>query len=255
MMILDILKSILIENNFVMSFLFISIGLLISTAISRYIFKEKIPASAVAVLFGLIAAYISGIFTGGENGMADIAIFSGIGVLGSSSIRDFAIISTAYGASFSELKRSGLIGTLALFVGVIYAFVIGVIVAGIFGYTDPVSISTLAAGAVTFIVGPVTGSALGASSDVIALSITIGIVKAIAVMIITPLVAKMIKLDNNRSAMIYGGIMGTTVGVSAGLAATDPKLVPYGAMVATFYTGLSCLLCPTVLHAFTLMIF
>ena len=28
----------------------------------------------------------------------------------------------------------------------------------------------------------------------------------------------------------------------AGLAATDPKLVPYGAMTATFYTGLGCLL-------------
>lgn len=29
--------------------------------------------------------------------------------------------------------------------------------------------------------------------------------------------------------MIYGGLMGTTSGVAGGLAATDPKLVPYGA--------------------------
>jgi malonate transporter MadM subunit len=47
--------------------------------------------------------------------------------------------------------------------------------------------------------------------------------------------------------MIYGGIMGTTSGVAAGLAATDEKLVPYGALTATFYTGLGCLLCPSIL--------
>ena len=29
-------------------------------------------------------------------------------------------------------------------------------------------------------------------------------------------------------------------------AATDEKLVPYGAMTATFYTGLGCLLGPSV---------
>ncbi len=40
--------------------------------------------------------------------------------------------------------------------------------------------------------------------------------------------------------------MGTTSGVSGGLAATDPKLVPYGAMTATFYTGLGSLLCPSI---------
>ena len=42
--------------------------------------------------------------------------------------------------------------------------------------------------------------------------------------------------------------MGTTSGVAGGLAATDPKLVPYGAMTATFYTGAGCLLAPSVLY-------
>ena len=42
-------------------------------------------------------------------------------------------------------------------------------------------------------------------------------------------------------------VMGTNSGVIAGLAATDPKLVPYGAMTATFYTGLGCLLGPSVM--------
>jgi len=46
--------------------------------------------------------------------------------------------------------------------------------------------------------------------------------------------------------MAYGGLMGTTSGVTAGLAASDPKLVPYGVMSSTFVTGVGCLLCPSI---------
>jgi malonate transporter MadM subunit len=64
----------------------------------------------------------------------------------------------------------------------------------------------------------------------------------------TPFIAPYIGLNNPKSAMIFGGLMGTTSGTAAGLAATDPQLVPYGAMTATFYTGLGCLMCPSVLY-------
>ena len=63
------------------------------------------------------------------------------------------------------------------------------------------------------------------------------IIYGVAILAFCTLVAKKIGLDNPTAAMIYGGLMGTTSGVSGGLAATDPKLVPYGAMTATFYTG------------------
>ena len=92
-----------------------------------------------------------------------------------------------------------------------------------------------------------TGTALGASSEIMALSIAAGLVKSILVMVATPLMAPYIGLNNPKSAMIFGGLMGTNSGVAAGLAAVDPKLVPYGAMTATFYTGLGCLLAPSVL--------
>jgi malonate transporter MadM subunit len=71
-------------------------------------------------------------------------------------------------------------------------------------------------------------------------------VKAVTVMLITPFVASAIRLDTPRAAMIFGGLQGTNSGVIAGLAATNPQLVPYGAMTATFYTGLGCLLGPSV---------
>jgi malonate transporter MadM subunit len=162
-------------------------------------------------------------------------------------LRDFAIVATAFGVRREEFVKSGVIGMASLFLGLFVSFFAGGAVAFAFGYRDPVSITTIGAGAATYIVGPVTGGALGASGEVIALSIAAGLVKAIAVMIATPFLAKLIGLNNPRAAMIFGGLMGTNSGVMAGLAATDPKLVPYGAMTATFYTGLGCLLGPSVM--------
>jgi malonate transporter MadM subunit len=77
-----------------------------------------------------------------------------------------------------------------------------------------------------------------------ALSIATGLVKAIIVMVGTPMAARFLALKTPRSAMVFGGLAGTVSGVSAGLAATDRKLVPYGALVATFHTGLGCLMGP-----------
>ena len=136
---------------------------------------------------------------------------------------------------------------MALLLGTVLPFAVGVGIARAFGYTDAVSLTTIGAGAVTYIVGPVTGTAIGASSEVMALSITTGVIKAIIVMIATPAAAKFMRLKTPRSAMVFGGLAGTVSGVSAGLAATDRKLVPYGALVATFHTGLGCLLGPSLL--------
>ncbi len=210
--------------------------------------NSKIPGPAIAIFSGLALAYLGGTLTGGSSGIADVGLFSGFALLGGSLLRDFTIVATAMGARFSEMKKAGLPGVLALLLGVVVSFAAGVCLAGLMGYRDPKSLATIGAGACTFIVGPVTGSAIGASSEVIALSIAAGVIKSIGVTIATPWVAKSIGLNSPQSAMIYGGLIGTTSGVAAGLAATDPKLVPYGAITATFYTGLGCLLCPSVLY-------
>jgi malonate transporter MadM subunit len=186
------------------------------------------------------------VFSGGEKGLADISIFKGLGTLGGSMFRDFAIVATAMGASFLLIKKSGLLGLVSLFFGITVFFIAGVALAWIWGYRDAVSLVTIGAGACTYIVGPVTGAAIGASSEVMALSIGAGVVKTIAVTILTPILAPKIGLNSPASAMAFGGMMGTSSGVAAGLAATDPRLVPYGAVTATFYTGLGCLLCPSL---------
>ena len=243
----EILESVFVKNGLITSFIFVGFIFWISYFFSNRLTKVRLNGSAIAIMLGLLLAYVGGSNTGGKNGIADITILSGIGLLGGAMFRDFAIVATAYGVKLEELKEAGAAGMLSLLIGVILSFVVGAITAIAFGYTDAVSITTIGAGAVTYIVGPVTGSALNADSDVIALSVAAGLIKSMLVMISTPFAAKSIGLDNPRSAMIFGGLMGTTSGVAAGLAATDPKLVSYGAMTATFYTGLGCLLAPSVL--------
>jgi malonate transporter MadM subunit len=229
---------------------FVLVGLLtwLCYAFSKHITKNRIHGSAVAIIIGLALAYYGGVATGGKKGIADIALLGGFALMGGAMLRDFCIVSTAYGVQLSELKKAGLGGVLALVIGTVLAFVVGVGTAYAFGYRDTVSLTTIGAGAVTFIVGPVTGSAIGATSDVVALSIAAGVVKSIAVMILTPFLAKPFGLTNPAAAMVYGGLMGTTSGTAAGLAATDVRLVPYGALTATFYTGFGCLVCPSVLY-------
>jgi len=214
--------------------------------LAEKVFRGRIHGSAIAILAGLVLSAIGGIATGGKQGIADIPIFSGMALLGGAMLRDLAIVSTAFGARLEELRGGGLIGAISLLLGLFVSFATGGAVAWVFGYRDAVSITTIGAGAATYIVGPVTGTALGAGPELLALSVAAGLVKAILVMVATPFVASAIGLDNPRSAMIFGGLMGTNSGVMAGLAATDPRLVPYGAMTATFYTGLGCLLGPSV---------
>ena len=249
------LSKFLNAGGLVTAVLFSGVIILISDFLSKKLTKGRLHPSAIAIFFGLVLAYVGGAVTGGEKGMADIAAFSGLGILGGSALRDFTIIASSYGASIEEVKKCGWACPISLVVGVTSAFFIGAAVAIGFGYTDAVSIATIAAGAVTFVVGPITGTALGAASEVLALSVTVGLVKTVVIMIATPLVAKKIGLTSPKMAMIFGGLVGSTSGVSAGLTATDPALVPYGTMVATFYSGTGCLLCPSLLYAIVNLFF
>jgi len=244
---IDIFNNTLISNSIITAFLFIGVVTYFSYWISKNLTSGLIHGSAIAIVLGLVLAYIGGLLEGGTKGLADIPIFAGVGILGGAMFRDFAIVATAFGVDIRNLKEAGLIGSVSIVFGVVFSFLIGALVALSFGYTDAKSITTIGAGAATYIVGPVTGTALSASTEVIALSVAVGLIKSILVMIMTPFIAPIIKLDNPYSAMIFGGLMGTTSGVAGGLAATNPKLVPYGAMTATFYTGVGCLLAPSVL--------
>ena len=245
------ISQVLTGNGLITAFLFSGIILFLANQISDKLTRGRIHSSAVAIFLGLAAAYIGGLITGGEKGLADLAVFSGLSFLGGSMLRNFTIVASSYGAKLSEVKKAGPVGFLSLFVGIASSYLMGAVVAIAFGYRDAVSVATIAAGAVTFVVGPVTGQTLGASSTVIALSVAAGLIKTIFIMVLTAFVAKHVGITNPKMAMIYGGLVGSTSGVSTGLAAYNPELVPYGTMIATFYSGFGCLLCPSLLYGIT----
>lgn len=242
------LTQVLDKNGLIVAFLLVGLLTWLTDIFSKRVMNSRIPGSAIAIFLALFFGYLGGVFADGEKGLADIGLLKGLSVLGGSMFRDFAIVATAIGASFLLIRKSGLLGLISLILGIAVFFISGVALAWVMGYRDAISLCTIGAGACTYIVGPVTGGALGASSEVIALSIGTGVVKTIAVTIFTPVFAKKIGLESPGSAMVFGGIMGTSSGVAAGLAATDPKLVPYGAVTATFYTGLGCLVCPSLFY-------
>ena len=252
---MEIIETVFVRNSLIVAFAAVGVVMWVSYFLADKLTNGRIHGSAIAIALGLLAAYFGGVATGGNTGVADVALLGGIGLMGGGMMRDFAIVATAFGVHLSELKKAGMAGVVSIFAGVIVSFIVGAAIAVMFGYTDAAEITTIGAGAVTYIVGPVTGEAIGASNEVITLSVAAGLVKSILVMIGTPLVAKLIGLDNPQSAMVFGGLMGTTSGVAAGLAATDPKLVPYGAMTATFYTGVGCLLGPSILFFIVSAIF
>ena len=252
---LEMLHKVLLQNGLVTAFALVGVTMWIASVISRRVTLGHVHGSAIAIIIGLVLAYFGGAFTGGEKGLADLPLFAGIGLMGGAMLRDFAIVATAFEVQTSEARKAGMIGVVALVLGTIIPFIVGAGVARAFGYSDPVSMTTIGAGAVTYIVGPVTGAAIGASSDVMALSIATGLIKAIIVMVATPFAAGFMGLKTPRSAMVFGGLAGTVSGVSAGLAATDRRLVPYGALVATFHTGLGCLLGPSLLFLATRALF
>ena len=107
---MNILEEVLIGNNLITAFVFVGITVFVGYLLSNKFTKGRFHGSAIAIILGLVFAYFAGVFTQGERGVADLAILSGVGILGGSMLRDFAIVATAYGAKFSDLRSSGLAG-------------------------------------------------------------------------------------------------------------------------------------------------
>ncbi|MBR6824906.1 MAG: malonate transporter subunit MadM [Firmicutes bacterium] len=222
----------------------VAIIMYVAQFISRMI-GGRIKTSAIAMIMALALALLPG---AGAKGVASIPAFAGFATMGGSMFRDYCILATAFGARIEVIKQGGLVMIISLLIGVIGGYIIGAVCGYALGIRETADLACFAAGCVTFVVGPVTGSAVGASDVVNTLSISAGVVKSVLTMIVTPFLAGPLGINNPKSAMCFGGLVGTTSGTSAGIAAVDQRLVPYTAMAATFYTGLGCLLCPTICY-------
>src|SRR5690606_4302261 len=123
----DALKTALESNGLITGFVIVGITMYVAYLISNKLTKGLIHGSAIAIVLGLVLAYFGGVFSDGTKGLADISLFAGIGLLGGSMLRDFAIVATSFGANFDEIKKAGIRGISSLFIGVGLSFVVGII--------------------------------------------------------------------------------------------------------------------------------
>ena len=90
----------------VTAFALVALIMWLSTKLSKYLTKGRVHASAIAIVIGLILAYVGGSVTGGQKGITDIALFAGVGLMGGAMLRDFAIVATGKRSSSNSLLIS-----------------------------------------------------------------------------------------------------------------------------------------------------
>src|ERR1700712_4144677 len=139
-MISQMLSHTLETNALLTAFAFVGLVMWFSAAVSKYLTMGRIHASAIAIIIGLGLAFLGGKLTGGKSGLADISVLSGIGLLGGGVLRDFSLVATSFEVDVEKAKKAGLIGAFALCLGTVLPFIVGVLVAHAFGYTDAVSL-------------------------------------------------------------------------------------------------------------------
>ena len=175
------------------SFILVTVVMMAGYSLAGLIHQKRMGA-AFSILLALVVAWVGGVIANGQqaaygaelissvsHGITDVkfitqsgsflAIFGGIGILGGGMMRDYTIISTAWGVKGENIIKAGLAGFIALLLGLIISYLSGVGIGYAFGYRDPYELATIGAGVQTFVVGPVTGTAFQVGSDVIALSI------------------------------------------------------------------------------------
>ena len=91
--------------------------------------RGRLQGAPIAILLGLLLAWIGGTITGGKKGIADTEVFAGVGILGGAMLRDFAIVATAFGVRPKEIRKAGMAGVVALILGVFVSFAAGAAVA------------------------------------------------------------------------------------------------------------------------------
>ena len=146
--VLEFLQPILTKYSLVTAFAVIGITVWVTYFLSDRLTRGRLHGSAIAIMIGLLMAYIGGIATEGKKGIADLEILAGIGVIGGAMLRDLAIVATAFGVRMDEFRKTGISGAVSLLVGVVISLFVGACVAYAFGYRDAVSLTTIGGGAV-----------------------------------------------------------------------------------------------------------
>ena len=126
---IEILQKAAAQNGLVTAFAIVGVVMLLSMQLSKRLTMGRVHGSAIAIVIGLALAYWGGIQTGGHKGLADLSLFGGIGLMGGAMLRDFAIVATAFEVQATEARKAGMIGAVALLLGTVLPFIVGASVA------------------------------------------------------------------------------------------------------------------------------
>lgn len=99
------ITKLFVKNGMVFAFMLLGVIMFVAYKLGG-LTKGRVHGSAIAIFLGLVLAYIGGAVTGGSKGIADVPLFAGMGLVGGAMFRDFAIVSTAFGADLHEIKKS-----------------------------------------------------------------------------------------------------------------------------------------------------
>ena len=77
-----IIDNALEHNGLITAFAVVGGIMWLSVLLSRYLTFGRVHGSAIAIVIGLVLAWVGGTLTGGQKGLADMALFSGIGLMG-----------------------------------------------------------------------------------------------------------------------------------------------------------------------------
>ncbi len=124
-----IIENALEHNGLITAFAVVGAIMWLSVVMSKYLTFGRVHGSAIAIVIGLVLAWVGGTVTGGQKGLADMALFSGIGLMGGAMLRDFAIVATAFEVQATEARKAGMIGLVALLLGTVLPFIVGAAVA------------------------------------------------------------------------------------------------------------------------------
>ena len=86
---LHMIEHVFVEQSLVAAFAVVGAVMWISLLMSKRLSAGRIHGSAIAIVIGLVLAYVGGLVTGGQKGLADIPVFAGIGLMGGAMLRDF----------------------------------------------------------------------------------------------------------------------------------------------------------------------
>ena len=77
--IIDLMAQVMSRYGLITAFAVVGITVWVSYQLSARLTRGKLHGSAIAIMIGLLAAYVGGVVTGGSRGIADLEVLAGIG--------------------------------------------------------------------------------------------------------------------------------------------------------------------------------